>query len=307
MTTMEYQSDNAGGYQSLIADEIKLFVRESPLNRLTKIDSSPIWEEPLVGFADGDDPIFDLFKEVVDHFHLTPREVLATHLQSLPETPKADISRVAVISWVLPVARKTKLSNRRMTQGPSQRWNNTRFQGEEVSVALRRHLVSWLETQGYVAVAPLLASFYEVRRSPEPIAANWSERHIAYAAGHGTFSLSEGLITSKGVANRCGSVVVNAALDPTPRAYHHHLEYCLHFADGTCGECIKRCPCGAITLDGHDKAKCRELMNITQVHWTKKPGYMGHYSGCGLCQTGVPCESRIPQRKGLVILPREHE
>jgi hypothetical protein len=24
------------------------------------------------------------------------------------------------------------------------------------------------------------------------------------------------------------------------------------------------------------------------------PGYIGLYAGCGLCQTGVPCESRIP-------------
>jgi epoxyqueuosine reductase len=291
------QTDQATGLQALIIDEVKAFVRDSPLNRLTNVDNSPIWEEPLVGFTDASDPIFDLFKTVVAPFHMTPREVLAAHLQSVPDAPTPDLSQVGVISWVLPVARKTKLSNRRMTEGPSQRWNNTRFQGEEVSVALRHYLVSWLEDRGLLAVAPLLASFYSIQRSPELTASNWSERHIAYAAGLGTFGLSEGLITSKGVAHRVGSVVVNAAFVPTPRAYQHHLEYCLYFADGSCGKCMERCPCGAITPAGHDKAKCRELMNVTQVHWTKKPGYVGHYSGCGLCQTGVPCESGIPRRK----------
>ncbi len=46
---------------------------------------------------------------------------------------------------------------------------------------------------------------------------------------------------------------------------------------------------------------------MTQVHWTRKPGYMGHYSGCGLCQTGVPCEAGIPKRQGLRTLPHEHD
>jgi len=32
---------------------------------------------------------------------------------------------------------------------------------------------------------------------------------------------------------------------------------CLFYANNTCDECIARCPAGAITEKGHDKAKCR--------------------------------------------------
>jgi len=51
------------------------------------------------------------------------------------------------------------------------------------------------------------------------LASNWSQRHIAYAAGLGTFSLSDGFITPKGIAMRCGSVVCDAALSPTLQVY----------------------------------------------------------------------------------------
>jgi len=36
-------------------------------------------------------------------------------------------------------------------------------------------------------------------------ASSWSERHAAYAAGLGTFSLNDALITPKGIAHRLGS------------------------------------------------------------------------------------------------------
>jgi hypothetical protein len=41
--------------QIFLVETIKSEVANSPLNRLKDIDDSPIWEEPLVGFADGDD------------------------------------------------------------------------------------------------------------------------------------------------------------------------------------------------------------------------------------------------------------
>jgi len=41
-----------------IEEEIKEFTRISPLNRLPFINDYIIWDEPLVKFANGDDPIF---------------------------------------------------------------------------------------------------------------------------------------------------------------------------------------------------------------------------------------------------------
>ena len=45
-----------------IEQEIKKFVRTSPDNRLQFLDDYVMWDEPLVHFADGDDPIFTEYK-----------------------------------------------------------------------------------------------------------------------------------------------------------------------------------------------------------------------------------------------------
>ena len=124
-------------------------------------------------------------------------------------------------------------------------------------------------------------------------ASMWSERHAAYAAGLGTFGLSDGLITPLGKAMRTGSVVARIHVPPTPRPYTEHHAYCLHFTHGTCGRCIDRCPAGAITKEGHDKVRCKTyLRGEVKTYIETTYGFEG--KGCGLCQTKVPCESGIP-------------
>jgi epoxyqueuosine reductase QueG len=282
-----------------IEEEIRRFVRESPLNRLTAFGSSPIFEEPLVGFADGDDPIFTEYKTIIADFHLTPGEALEQHLKQTMGDAAPGPSVVSAISFVLPIARATRLSNRKETQGPSLRWNNTRWQGQDFIWALSRHLVAVLEGLGYRAVAPELAAFFRMKRLPDGLGSVWSQRHIAYAAGLGTFSLSDGFITPRGIAMRCGSVVTDLKLPPSPRPYPNHLANCLFYIDRSCRRCIERCPGGAITEKGHDKEKCRLILFEDQRPWMEGAhgaGYIGQYAGCGLCQTKVPCEDRIPKR-----------
>jgi epoxyqueuosine reductase QueG len=95
---------------------------------------------------------------------------------------------------------------------------------------------------------------------------------------------------------RCGSVVVNIKIPFTKRAYRDHHAYCLFFSKGTCGKCIERCPAGALTPAGHDKVKCRSYIFAKVREYVKSSfGFEGY--GCGLCQTGVPCESKIPSAK----------
>ena len=45
-----------------IENAIKDYVRTSPLNHLTAFGNAPIVDEPIVAFADGDDPIFQEYK-----------------------------------------------------------------------------------------------------------------------------------------------------------------------------------------------------------------------------------------------------
>lgn len=85
-------------------------------------------------------------------------------------------------------------------------------------------------------------------------------------------------------------------LPPTPRTSAGHMANCPFFTDGSCGACIKRCPAGAISAQGHDRLKCREESHVTLKPWLEKPGYIGRYASCGKCQTRVPCEERIPPK-----------
>lgn len=270
---------------------IRQEVQVSPLNRLQNIDGSPIWEEPLVGFADGDDPLFTLYKQVVGADHLTPREALAAGWPQPEFTPPA---RVTVISWVLPAAQLTRLENRAMRAGPALRWNHTRFQGEAFNDHLRRFVSAFLQERGVFALAPVLLPQFRLRRAAEGWGSTWSERHAAYAAGLGTFGLSDGLITARGMAVRLGSVVACAGWPASPRPYVQHQQYCLYVTDGSCGACMARCPVGAIGPNGHDKDRCRAFLFEGLADWLKKPGYIGAYGACGLCQTRVPCEFGIP-------------
>lgn len=307
---------------------IRAYVLGSPLNRLKDIDGSPIYDEPLVGFADGDDPLFQEYKTIIGDFHLTPRDVLDGRLAEagaemrpgpagqgvaggappslnphMEPSPAGREGRISVISIVFPMARSVRTSNRKMTQGPSLKWNNARWQGAPLADEVTRHVASILRERGFRAAAPDQAASFQVIDLPNGRCSNWSQRHAAYAAGLGTFGLSDVFITPKGAAAWCTSLVTDLELPPTAREYAGHLANCPFFVDGSCGACIKRCPAGAISPQGHDKIKCREELYVGQKAWLDKPGYMGRYAGCGLCLTRVPCEERIPAR-ALKVLPR---
>ncbi len=250
-----------------------------------------------MGFADGDDPLFQEYKSIIGDFHLTPREALGKYLREQLNVEPPQFDDISVICWILPAAKEVRLSNSRMTDGPSLLWNNMRWLGQSLNDNLARHVVALLEEKGYRAVAPDKTEFFKVRQLPNGRASNWSHRHAAYVAGMGTFSLSDALITPKGIAMRCNSVVTDLKLPATARKYASHVANCPFLVDGSCGVCIERCPAGAITAQGHDKHKCRENIRVTQAPWLEKPGYMGEYAGCGLCQSKVPCESGIPKIK----------
>jgi epoxyqueuosine reductase len=274
-----------------ITVEIKELVRTSRENRLPYDESYQIFDEPLVGFANGDDPIFSLFKAVITPEHLTPREALARAINRKPE----DLPPLSVISWILPITEKTRVSNRSQTKIPTRVWAHTRWYGEFFNESLRRYLVSKLKEMGYLASAPTLESFW-VRRKDNRTGeySNWSERHIAFAAGLGTFSLSDGFITDRGIAHRTGSVITSLRLPATERKAQHPYANCLYYAGGKCRVCIDRCPGGAITEKGHDKIRCNDYQRQDIGYLLKE--YEVGVQGCGLCQTGVPCEYHNPTR-----------
>ncbi|MBJ6802033.1 epoxyqueuosine reductase [Geomonas propionica] len=267
---------------------IERFVREEPGSHFPE-DGGPYFTEPLIGFAAADDPLFTQYQTVIGPFHLTPTQFAQR------ETPPWQPA--TVICWALPISEPTRRSNRAETTYPSRAWAQTRQHGEAFNAALRRQVVQFLVDAGYRALAPQLhPAWREYPESPVGIASAWSERHAAYAAGLGTFSLNDALITPRGIAHRLGSVVTDLAIAPTARPWSDHRSNCLWYREGTCGACIGRCPVGALSKQGHDKGICRGYV-YGAVPEAVGERYAVTSTGCGLCQTRVPCEDRIPAGK----------
>lgn len=267
-----------------------------------------LFDAPLVGVARADDAWFARFKEVIGQFYWTPQEALA--LVAPGATARS------VISWSLPISAVARRANRKESRMPARPWAYVRTFGEEFGKRLRHGLAERLRQMGYAVAEPGGMKENKVESRPGAgISACWSERHTAFVAGLGTFGLSGGLITRRGIAHRLGSVVTDAGLEPTPRPYGDDpFAWCLRTSAGTsaapvrapngaergkCGACIKRCPAGSVgeSVAARNKDACRAYAyDFVSKRGRVLFGWEGTY-GCGLCQTGVPCEERNPTEK----------
>jgi ferredoxin len=273
-----------------VHDRIVEIVRTSPLNSLGNTAHDRAWGDPLTGYSRGDDP---LYRELHDREgFLLPEEIFASACPDVPFRP----GDLTVISWILPQTEDTKRANRKEKEFPAESWARSRVFGDEMNTGLKRLLIAEIGQNGYHAADPAAAEGWKIRMGGQyPCSSTWSERHAAYVSGLGTFGLCDGLITPVGKAMRCGSVVTTLPVPASPRPYASRHEYCRFYADGSCMACMHRCPAGAITPEGHDKERCAAyLYGPAREHILKGYGFDGY--ACGLCQTAVPCESRIPAR-----------
>lgn len=269
------------------------FWANSPTNSLHLNNDEKAWCEPHIAIAAGDDPLFTHIKEQIGPFHWTPEEAYALAFPHDATTA----AQLRVISYVLPQTEATRNDQRLEKEFPAKRWARSRFYGEEFNCALRCHLAETLTISGFPALAPeRLPAFSTHSSSRFGIASNWSERHVAFVAGHGTFGLSDGLITRWGKAVRFGSVVVKADLPCNERIYaDNHHAWCLWYAKGTCGACVRRCPAAAISTDGgHDKTACFNYIREVATPYATRT-YATGATPCGLCQVKIPCESHVPR------------
>jgi epoxyqueuosine reductase QueG len=294
-----------------LADQIALFVcnaaSRSSFSRMEPLGGIDVADAPIVGFANGYDGMVERLKSVVSPNHRTPLEAWREEFPS--ERAPANLT---VISFVLPFSEAVRKSNRREKE-PSVEWLSAKVYSEAILNDIQTGLISFLTAKGHLATAPSRVSTFRIEYGlPSGPAANWSERHYGYAAGIGTFGLSRGLITKRGVAMRCASILTDAKLSPTPRPISH-TAYCQFLESGDCGDCINRCPAGAISVNGKDNNVCRAYLNTLEPLARKAiPSDILKYvsdrkltsiTACGLCQTAVPCEHSIPP-KSLFATPQ---
>lgn len=291
--TVKVEREESESQAAWVERMIRDYISGNPTNNLGMSAGEKAVEDPLVGFSNGADPLYEDIKKYAGSIHWTPHEIFTITFPDLKVQP----DELTVISWVQPMATSARKANRKQTHWPSEEWVRARIIGKAFKMALREDLAGKLKYNGFPAVAPRLLPIYEEKKDENGrYTSSWSERHIAYVSGLGTFGLCDALITPKGKAVRLGSVVARIQIPPTPRPYDHHRAYCLYYTHNTCGKCMKRCPVESISPEGHDHDKCDRHISPGTVDYIKSNFGFNGYS-CGLCQSGIPCESKIPLPK----------
>lgn len=242
---------------------IRKFVREYKKNEKTITN----WQEPLIGYADAHDPMFDSLNNEIGRGHISPLTSLA--------------SANTVISYFIPFEEDTVLSNKD-GRIASRDWAFAYIETNRLIENLGLAIKERLEKKGYSTILPQGKNLDRATTS-----GNYSQRHIAYIAGLGTFGMNRLIITEKGCAGRFGSVITELKINPTPRP---EKELCLYKVDQSCTDCIDACPRGALSTQGFSKEKCMEHMKDNQVIYRD----LGDCKVCGKCVSNAKCRFSIP-------------
>jgi epoxyqueuosine reductase len=230
---------------------------------------------PLLSVGSASDEGFRKLKDpkVVGPHHLMPEDWL----------PEAK----SVISLFLPFADRVIASNSQDPNEPSWEWLYTRVDGQQHLLATGSLVRDALIREGYKAVVPYADDRYLMRVSHSqeelPIPAyssNWSERHVAYLTGLGTFGRSTNFITKRGACGRLISIITDWETEPDAKDYQGVYDYC-----SECGVSYRACPGNALSGSGKDIDKCSAFLGVISKKYA--PRY-----GCGKCQSGLPCSVR---------------
>jgi len=230
------------------------------------------YREPLIGFARTDDPRFRTLRSTVGPLHLMPEDLL----------PGAR----TVLSFFLPFAPWVVEANARERERVAREWALAYVETNALIGRISARLVAALGEQGIAAAAePATHNFDEVS-----LHSRWSHKSVAVIAGLGSFGLHQMVITDAGCAGRFGSVVLAAEIAVEPV---EPVERCLALYDGSCLECVTRCPASALDADEPlDKHRCHtHLHQVARVYED-----LGRVDVCGKCAVG-PCSfsSAVPR------------
>lgn len=263
--------------------KITEFLEHAPFNYLTKEQAI---REQYVGMRIFDAPIFAYGAPDDTLFLNLKNKVIGAHFRTPYEwNDKAK----TVVSIFFPFTKEVRESNGADYDYPSELWLHGRIEGQACLNEVGKYIVTSLNESGNKTVCPILDShFMAVERDEKKdisFTSNWSERHVGFICGMGTFGLSKGIITKKGMAGRLLSVITECEFEKTERAYTEVYEYCIQ-----CGLCVSRCPAHAITIEaGKNHNLCADF--CAYVKKTSSPRF-----GCGKCQINVPCTDKIPQK-----------
>ena len=232
-------------------------------------DIKTSWKKPLVAFASADDPLFQKLKEVANPNHLIPDDIL--------------MGAKSVITYFLPFDESIPISNMN-GRNSSKEWARAYVDTNILIAKLNDYLIETIK--GMEARAAKLNP--NLNMDYEKLISVWSNRHVAYISGLGTFGLNNMLITKNGCCGRLGNLVTDLELKPTKRPEH---EYCLYKFNESCAYCVDKCVNDALFKDRFDRFKCFEMcLENEKLHNDLKD----EAQVCGKCLTVVPCSFNNP-------------
>ena len=295
--------------------DVQQFLEElfaaNTLNRLPEqYGGGRIFNTPAMGVARGDDPIFLKFKDVVGLKHLTPAQMW---IQSgLPDDPDL-AARLRTVSIIFPYVDLIREESKTALKMPAEIYSVSRNFANAFMDDVLEKTVAFFQEKGFQATSGMRSPAFQIIVNEDPLSiySSWSERHIAFAAGLGTFSLHEGFISEIGCNIRITSVITDAPLEATPRKSDDPYANCLFYSTGKCQKCARRCPGDAISEEGHDKLKCYLYGQIVQEEMTARLGDLlkphlryingeeqwSYPVGCAFCQFDVPCMEKNPTKQ----------
>ena len=270
--------------------DLNEMVRSSAQNHVSKEmaygpgdEGQKLYDDFIFAVGDAADPMWENLRD-------SPTSNLP--LMKLPGEWMPQAKRV--ISYFAPFTDYVVEGNKTGCADIGAGWLYARVEGQKFLSGVNRWIEEWFAAEGIRAFSPYASNQFDyvfmagsnpkVQEAGVEYTSNWSERHVAYVCGLGTFALSKALITPKGVCGRFGSVIVDCEDIPvTPRDYSGVYEWCL-----MCGKCAQNCPAGAI-----DAIKGKSLDACCKYFDTLRDKYYPRY-GCGKCYVDVPCERGIP-------------
>lgn len=223
-----------------------------------------LWRRPLARCADASEGAFHQLRQLVVPDHFLPGDFL--------EQP------TTVVSYFLPfLSALAKENIPEKMAAPS--WADAYLVTNAMAEDINRHLVEWVQGLGYRAARP-----QNIGYRTDILMSRWSQRHVAWLAGHGSFGINNMLIGEEGCCGRYFSIVTDL---PAKHDKPSSAELCLYKAKGVCKVCVQHCWSGALTEGGFDRHKCYGVCGQNDAIY---PG--AHV--CGKCVVGLPCSFKRP-------------
>lgn len=184
-----------------------------------------------------------------------------------------------IITYFVPYSDSVIESNRDGST-PSPEWSAAFGKGSVLTMRLNRAIKETLEQWGRLVSYLNTQLDWNEKKARE----EWSHKTAAYISGMGSFSIAGSFITEKGSAGKFSGMITDGLyfdekpeglpVDEAEKLINRIINdsYNSHPSE----ECIKACPCGAISENGVDRFRCQEYCRTINK-------YLPSPDVCGKC------------------------